>query len=137
MSTLWTPSGERPVGRDDRPAAPAAPERRSREASDEQLAAEMAEAQRQLLAAPVSVVVANHCIGLFQLAALHLNQPEPDLEQASVAIDALAAIVEALGAAPRRRRGHAPRRAGAAPPRVRAGQEGGRGVIAAASQRPR
>ena len=57
----------------------------------------MAEAQRQLLAAPVSVVVANHCIGLFQLAALHLNQPEPDLEQASVAIDALAAIVETLG----------------------------------------
>jgi hypothetical protein len=64
---------------------------------DAQFAADMAEAQRELLAAPVTVVVANHCIGLFQLAALHLNQPEPDLEQASIAIDALAAVVEGLG----------------------------------------
>jgi hypothetical protein len=96
MSTLWTPSGERPVGRDDPPAASAAPDAEP-EVSDDELAAEMAQAQRELLAAPVAMVVANHCIGLFQLAALHLNQPEPDLEQASVAIDALAAIVETLG----------------------------------------
>src|SRR2546430_4996088 len=95
MGTIWTPSGERPVGREEpSPADAKAPEA---ELSDEEIAAEMAEAQRQLLAAPVSVVVANHCIGLFQLAALHLNQPEPDLVQASVAIDALAAIVETLG----------------------------------------
>jgi hypothetical protein len=66
-------------------------------ADDAQFGADMADAQHQLLAAPVTVVVANHCIGLFQLAALHLNQPEPDLEQASIAIDALAAVVEALG----------------------------------------
>ena len=96
MSTIWTPSGERPVGRDDPPAASAAPDPEG-EPSDEELAAEMAQAQRELLAAPVAMVVANHCIGLFQLAALHLNQPQPDLEQASVAIDALSAIVEALG----------------------------------------
>ena len=95
MGTIWTPSGERPVGREEpSPAGATEPEP---EPSDEQIAAEMAEAQRQLLAAPVSVVVANHCIGLFQLAALHLNQPEPDVKQASVAIDALAAIVETLG----------------------------------------
>jgi hypothetical protein len=97
MGTIWTPSGERPV----RPAEPEPSAARgpadAAEVTDEQLAAEMAEAQRQLLAAPVSVVVANHCIGLFQLAALHLNQPEPDLDQASIAIDALAAVIEALG----------------------------------------
>jgi hypothetical protein len=95
MGTIWTPSGERPVGREE--PSPAAAQEAEPELNDEQIATEMAEAQRQLLAAPVSVVVANHCIGLFQLAALHLNQPEPDLEQASVAIDALAAIVETLG----------------------------------------
>jgi hypothetical protein len=95
MGTIWTPSGERPVGREE--PSPASATEPQAEPSDEQIATEMAEAQRQLLAAPVSVVVANHCIGLFQLAALHLNQPEPDLEQASVAIDALAAIVETLG----------------------------------------
>jgi hypothetical protein len=95
MSTIWTPSGERPVGRAEPPDAGTTEP--APEPTDEQLAAEMAEAQRQLLAAPVSVVVANHCIGLFQLGALHLNRDEPDLEQASVAIDALAAIVDALG----------------------------------------
>ena len=95
MCTIWTPSGERPVGREE--PSPAAASEPQPEPSDEQIAAEMAEAQRQLLAAPVSVVVANHCIGLFQLAALHLNQPEPDVAQASVAIDAFAAIVETLG----------------------------------------
>jgi hypothetical protein len=104
MGTIWTPSGERPIGRADEPSERATetptsgiPTNTAGAPSDEQLAAEMAEAQRQLLEAPVSVVIANHCIGLFQLAALHLNRPEPDLQQASLAIDALAAIVETLG----------------------------------------
>jgi hypothetical protein len=99
MSTLWTPSGERPIRRDEPPPAPDTPSAADAEApfTDEEIAQEMAEAQRQLLAAPVGVVIANHCIGLFQLAALHLNQPQPDLEQASVAIDALAAIVDTVG----------------------------------------
>ncbi len=57
----------------------------------------MAEVQRELLATPAIVVIANHCIGLFQLAALHLDQERPDLTQAQLAIDALAAIVEGLG----------------------------------------
>ena len=95
MGTIWTPSGERPVGREEpSPADAKAPEA---ELSDEQIAAEMAEAQRQLLAAPVSVVVANHCIGLFQLAALHLNQQPPNLTEAQLAIDAFGAVVEGLG----------------------------------------
>jgi hypothetical protein len=101
VSSLWTPSGERPVEREGRPAA-AEPPRRAPdlgqgEISEEELAAEMAEVQRQLLEVPAAVVIANHCIGIFQLAALHLNQPEPKLEEAQLAIDALAAIVEGLG----------------------------------------
>ena len=57
----------------------------------------MAEVQRQLAETPAHVVITNHCVGLFNLAALHLNQPEPDLEAAQLAIDGLAAIVEGLG----------------------------------------
>jgi len=100
VSSLWTPSGERPVEREGQPAAAEAPRRApdlgDDEISEEELAAEMAEVQRQLLDVPAAVVIANHCIGIFQLAALHLNQPEPKLEEAQLAIDALAAIVEGL-----------------------------------------
>jgi hypothetical protein len=103
MSTIWTPSGERPVRREEQPAQPgtaassgAAPGA-EREPTEEELAARMAEVQRELLEAPAALVVTNHCIGLFQLAALHLDAQPPNLSEAQLAIDALAAIVERLG----------------------------------------
>lgn len=66
--------------------------------SDDASAAEMmAELEAELLAAPVEAVVANHCYGLFQLAALHLGQQPPNLDSARLAIDALGAVIEALG----------------------------------------
>jgi hypothetical protein len=43
------------------------------------------------------VVVANHAFGMFELAALHLSLDPPQLDQARLAIDALAALVEGLG----------------------------------------
>ncbi len=64
---------------------------------DEELRAEFAELERELLAAPAEEVVANHCYGLFQLAALHLGQQPPNLETARLAIDAFGAVVEAIG----------------------------------------
>lgn len=101
MSTIWTPSGERPIRREPDPeptrttsprgAAPTG------EPTEEELAAHFAEVQRQLLQTPASVVVANHCIGLFQLAVLHLEQQPPNLPEAKLAIDAMAAIAESLG----------------------------------------
>ena len=102
MSTLWTPSGERPVGPDapsPGPSAPAGPPPAGDEAapSDEELRAQIAEVQRELAETPASVVVTNHCIGLFQLGALHLNQQPPNLGEAQLAIDAMGAIVETLG----------------------------------------
>jgi len=109
MSTIWTPSGERPVHRDDAPAPPphqtrppapgagGGPGAGQAEPGEEELAARMAEVQRELLQTPAVVVIANHCIGLFQLAALHLDQEQPNLPQAQLAIDALGAIVEGLG----------------------------------------
>src|SRR5437588_13010065 len=62
-----------------------------------ELEAELAEVQRQLLETPAAVVIANHCIGLFQLAALHLEQDPPNLVEAKVAIDAMGGVVETLG----------------------------------------
>ena len=94
MGTIWTPGGERPVG--DQGEAPGAGGPDAGDAP-ENLEAELAEVQRQLLETPASVIIANHAIGLFQLAALHLNQQPPNFIDAQLAIDALGAVVEGLG----------------------------------------
>lgn len=56
----------------------------------------IAEARARLAETPASVVVANHIVGLYELAAIHLGSNPPKLEDARLAIDALAAIVESL-----------------------------------------
>ena len=99
--TIWTPSGERPIRRepaveetatslDDRDAP--SPEEL------EEMADRMAAVQEQLVRTPAAVVVANHCIALYELAALHLHQDPPNLADAQLAIDAMGAVVERLGA---------------------------------------
>lgn len=98
MSTFWTPSGERPIPRE--PEAAPEPRRQPPSAGpvdDEAEMSAVAEMQRQLVEAPASFIVANHCIALVELAALHLDQSPPHFDDAQVAIDALAAVVEALG----------------------------------------
>jgi hypothetical protein len=57
----------------------------------------MEELRDQLARTPAEVVVANHAFGLFELAALHLSLQPPQLDQARLAIDALAALVDGLG----------------------------------------
>jgi hypothetical protein len=100
MSTFWTPSGERPIPRDE-PAAPAPPPPGypdgGGEEMDEELQAELRAMQEQMVRTPAAIVVANHCIGLVELAALHLGQNPPNLADAQIAIDALAGILDALG----------------------------------------
>ena len=115
MSSLWTPGGEHPVDRESTPEPPPAdhdlddeiaaalpegvslddlsPEERARA---EAMVKEMAEARERLLATPAATIVANHAMGLYELAALHLSQQTPDFAEATVAIDALAAMVERL-----------------------------------------
>ena len=56
----------------------------------------MAAVRDELAKTPAALVVANHCFGLFELAALHLSLQPPQLAEAQLAIDALAAIVEGL-----------------------------------------
>jgi hypothetical protein len=114
MSSLWTPEGEHPVGPDDQgrgqgrgqggpqgPAQAAAPPR-PQPADAEPLLDEdgrevdLEQLRRQLAETPVEVVVANHAFGLFELAALHLSLQPPQLEEARLAIDAVAALTEGL-----------------------------------------
>jgi len=63
--------------------------------SDAQEALE--DARRRIAEVPAQVVVVNHLMGLYELAAIHLSSVPPKLDEASLAIDALAALVEKLG----------------------------------------
>ncbi len=55
------------------------------------------EARRRVGEAPAEVVVANHVMGLYELAAIHLSADQPNLPAASLAIDAVACLVDGLG----------------------------------------
>jgi hypothetical protein len=124
MSTLWTPGGERtvpprdPTGGGSTPSASGGTAARpgtqpgagsgtgpaqegpkagpGRGDQEEQAIRQLEEARRQLLSAPAEDIVANHCYGLFELAALYLSARPPALVKARLAIDALAALVERL-----------------------------------------
>lgn len=102
MSTLWTPDGERPVGRHDQSppqAPPAGPPRGAAdegEPSQEELEAQMAELREQLANTPPEIVIANHAFGLFELATLHLSLQPPQLDAARTAIDACGALIEGM-----------------------------------------
>jgi hypothetical protein len=52
--------------------------------------------RQELLRAPVELVISNHAMGLWELAALHLSERPPHLPEAQMAIDALSALVEGL-----------------------------------------
>jgi hypothetical protein len=105
MSSIWTPSGERPIGRPEpepappasRPGAGRGPSAGPDDLTDEEIAEQMMAMQQQVLATPATVVVANHCMALFELAALYLSPEPPKLADAQVAIDAMAAVVDAVG----------------------------------------
>lgn len=56
----------------------------------------LAEARQRLAEVPAEIVVANHAMGLFELAAIHLSAVPPNLVESALAIDALACLVEGL-----------------------------------------
>src|SRR4051794_4445430 len=95
--SLWTPDGERPVSREEAaaedPLASLSPEER---AQAQAMAEEMEEVRRQLSGVPASMVIANHGMGLYELAAIHLSNEPPAFDEAQLAIDAMGAIVEGL-----------------------------------------
>ena len=61
-----------------------------------ELARQMEAMRAELVNSPVEVVVANHCYGLFELAAVYLSQQPAMLTQARLAIDALGCLVSGL-----------------------------------------
>ena len=110
MSGLWTPSGEhnpRPTpdsgsSHDDESGLDGLGDADPRAMDPDEAAAlaEMARVRAELVATPVADIVANHAMGLWQLAVLHLapeGDTNPSLAEAGLAIDALAALVEGLG----------------------------------------
>lgn len=81
------PSGESGQGRLAQAGEPSAEEIRAAEE-------EMAAVREELLRAPAELVVANHAMGLWELAALHLSSDPPQLPQAQLAIDALSGLLD-------------------------------------------
>jgi len=108
--SLWTPSGEHkvpppgdpstPSGAAPPPGAPppgSPPPPEGPPGAAAPSAGDMEELRRQLAGTPAEAVVANHCYGLFELAAVYLSQSPPLLDQAQLAIDALGYLVDGLG----------------------------------------
>jgi hypothetical protein len=60
-------------------------------------AAALSDARARLAEIPAEVVVTNHVMGLYELAAIHLSTDPPDLGSAALAIDAVGCLVEGLG----------------------------------------
>jgi hypothetical protein len=89
-----TPDGAAEPDHDD--SEPAQPEDQTETVLGE---AEQAidEARRRLAEVPAEVVVTNHVMGLYELAAIHLSATPPNLPAASLAIDAVGSLVDGLG----------------------------------------
>ena len=108
MKSLWTPAGEHFPKKEASDDASPPPGRagdtdvtspsRGEPLTDEQAAAqaEVDALRDQLAHTPAEVVVANHCYGLFELAAVYLSQSPPMLFQARLAIDGLGYLVDGL-----------------------------------------
>jgi hypothetical protein len=101
VSSIWTPGGE--YTPEDEPAGGAAesaagPGPAPDPQADPEVAEQLAQLRRELAATPVADIIANHAVGLWQLAVVHLAPEEgtPNLEEAQLAIDGMAALVEAL-----------------------------------------
>lgn len=59
--------------------------------------AALADARQRLASVPAEVVVVNHVMGMYELAAIHLSATPPSLADAALAIDAVGCVVEGLG----------------------------------------
>ncbi len=102
MSSFWTPDGEhtiQPESQNDEIDPNVgefdhlSPEDQERA---EAMVKEMAAAQERIAQTPVAVVISTPLMGLYELAAIHLSQQPPNLKDASLAIDALGAVMDKL-----------------------------------------
>ena len=56
----------------------------------------MAEVRAEVASTPAAVIVANHVMGFYELAAIHLSQTPPNFAEAMVGIDAMASVLDKL-----------------------------------------
>ncbi|MBX3313467.1 MAG: hypothetical protein KF906_04025 [Actinobacteria bacterium] len=66
------------------------------QAEAQQIAAEMQQVREQLSQVPAAVVIANHAMGCYELAAIHLSNEPPKLDEAQLAIDAFGALLDTV-----------------------------------------
>ena len=59
--------------------------------------AALTDSRQEIASMLVEALVVNHLLGIWELAAIHLTTNPPRLDQAALAIDALACVVEGLG----------------------------------------
>jgi hypothetical protein len=123
--SLWTPDGERPVSRTSPADVTAAnpqggtagagtPPPELRQALAEagididqltpeqvqeatQMLAEMSRVRQEMLSVPAAEIIANHLMGIYELAAIHLGENPPNFVEATVAIEALRAVLDRIG----------------------------------------
>ena len=108
--SLWTPDGEHEIDRSssENPIADTEEDTNLEdlpgfdELTTEQqeqaraMAAELAAARQRLSQTPAAEVIANHVMGIYELAAIHLSDETPKLNEAQIAIDAMTGIVGSL-----------------------------------------
>ena len=114
--SLWTPGGEVPIERNPSggaepsggaPQGAGSPGLTGVDLAEAAAAAgidldslspeERAQAQQRIADTPAEALVANHAVGLYDLAAIKLSVQPPALDEARLAIDALAALLDATG----------------------------------------
>ena len=107
---MWTPDGEHEIDRSssENPIADTEEDTNLEdlpgfdELTTEQqeqaraMAAELAAARQRLSQTPAAEVIANHVMGIYELAAIHLSDENPKLNEAQIAIDAMTGIVGSL-----------------------------------------
>ena len=108
--SLWTPDGEHEIDRsssenpiedteedtnlEDLPGFDELTTEQQEQARA--MAAELAAARQRLSQTPAAEVIANHVMGIYELAAIHLSDENPKLNEAQIAIDAMTGIVGSL-----------------------------------------
>ncbi len=117
--TIWTPSGEHEVPRDSGGDPRAAPPDQtsdvhaSRPKSGDQTAGpppgqpemdpqmqqemeqQLAEIRQRILQTPIEAMLAQHFVGLYEIAAIHMSAEVPNLHSARLAINAMDGILSA------------------------------------------
>jgi hypothetical protein len=101
--SLWTPDGEIPVEREQPDPQPDSPDPGREVDPDEvnpeqarEMAEAMAQSRKEILETSVGSLLANHAMGMYELAAIHLTAEEPDFAETRLAIDALKILIEGL-----------------------------------------